>query len=89
MHFINYLKEQLSLSKDDTIDLIDYDGSLKEMPNQNNKDFALQFLNPTGNYVPIKIEIDLNTNEKRYLPLINEQKMTNSMTSRTDFFNFF
>ncbi|RNA03030.1 hypothetical protein BpHYR1_006195 [Brachionus plicatilis] len=83
LHMLNYLKEQLSLSKDELIDLIDFDGNLKEIPNLNNKDYAIQFLAPTVSYAVLKVDLDTNTNEKRYTPILNENKLTPSMTSRT------
>lgn len=88
LHMLNYLKEQLSLSKDELIDLIDFDGNLKEIPNLNNKDYGIQFLAPTASYAVLKVDLDTNTNEKRYTPILNENKLTPSMTSKFIEFQF-
>lgn len=85
LHMLNYLKEQLGLSKDELIDLIDFDGNLKEIPNSNNKDYAIQYLAPTASYAVLKVDLDANTNEKRYIPFLNENKLTPSMTSKALF----
>lgn len=85
---LNYLKDQLSLNKDELIDLIDFDGNLKEIPNSNKKDYAIQFLAPTASYAVLKVDLDTNTNEKRYTPILNESKLTPGMTSKA-IFNLF
>ncbi|CAF1064776.1 unnamed protein product, partial [Brachionus calyciflorus] len=79
LHMLNYLKEQLSLNKDELIDLIDFDGNLREIPNLNNRDYAIQFLVPTVSYAVLKIDLDTNTNEKRYTPILNENRLTANM----------
>lgn len=61
---------------------MDFDGSIKEMPNLNNKDYAINFLTPTTNYTVLRIEFDSNTNEKRFVPLINESKLNPNMNSK-------
>jgi hypothetical protein len=70
----------------DAIDLIDFDGSLKEIPNQNSKDYAVQYLAPTTSFAVVKIELDPNTNEKRYICLLSESKLSGNMLSK--FSNF-
>lgn len=78
-HMMNYIKEKLQLSRDDVIDFIDFEGSVKDMPNLNNKDYAIQYLTPTTTYTVLKIELDLNTNDKRYVCLLNESKLNANM----------
>jgi hypothetical protein len=60
---------------------MDYDGILKEIPNFNNKDYGIQFVNPACNYTVIKIEFDSIANEKRYNCLLNDAKLNANMTS--------
>lgn len=67
------------------IDFIDFDGFIKEMPNLNNKDYAINLLVPTSSYTILKIEFDPNTNGKQYVPLINEAKLNASMISEFNF----
>jgi hypothetical protein len=66
----------------DLIDLIDFDGNLKEIPNANNKEYAIQYISPTTNYAIIKIENDPITNEKRYNALLAESKLSGNMISK-------
>jgi hypothetical protein len=54
---------------------------LREVPNLNNKDFAIQYLHPTGKYVALRIEYDASTNEKRYTALLNEAHISNIIQS--------
>ena len=70
----------------DVIDFIDFEGSVKDMPNLNNKDYAIQYLTPTTTYTVLKIELDLNTNDKRYVCLLNESKLNANMNSIILFF---
>lgn len=79
LHMVNHLKEQLHLSKDEAIDLIDFDGNLKEIPNQSSKDYVVQFIAPTTSFAVVKIELDQQTNEKRYICLLNESKLSGNM----------
>jgi hypothetical protein len=60
---------------------MDYDGNLKDIPNFNNQDYGIQFVNPTLNYTVIKIEYDSNTNDKRFNCLLNDAKLNANMTS--------
>ena len=61
---------------------MDYDGNLKDIPNFNNKDYGIQFVNPSSTYTVIKIEYDPNTNDKRFNCLLNESKLNANMTSK-------
>ena len=63
------------------IDFIDFDGIVKDIPNLNNKDYAIQYLTPTQSYSILKIEFDTITNEKRYISLLNESRLNANMTS--------
>ena len=63
------------------IDFIDFDGIVKDIPNLNNKDYAIQFLTPTTAYTVLKIELDQTTNEKRYVSLLNELRLNAKMMS--------
>lgn len=68
---------------------MDFDGNLKEIPNFNNKDYGIQFLNPLINYAVIKLEYDQTTNDKRYNCLLSESKINNNMTSIFEIINKF
>ncbi len=61
---------------------MDFEGNLKEMPNMNNKDYAIQYVNPSQAYTVIKMELDALTNEKRFNCLLNEAKQSPSMISK-------
>lgn len=63
------------------IDFIDFDGIVKDIPNLNNKDYAIQFLTPTTAYTVLKIELDQTSNEKRYVSLLNELRLNANMMS--------
>lgn len=68
----------------DVIDLIDFDGVLREVPNGNNKDYAIQYLVPTGNYAVIRVETDQATNEKRYSAMLSDKGLNHNMQSKTN-----
>ena len=61
---------------------MDFDGSLKEIPANNNKDYAIQYIVPTATYIIIKIERDQETNDKRYFPLLSENKLNTNINSK-------
>lgn len=60
---------------------MDFDGNLKEIPNLNNRDYGIQYLNPAQNYTVIKMELDGNSNEKKFICLLNDSKMNDRMNS--------
>jgi hypothetical protein len=66
---------------------MDFDGNLKEIPNLNNRDYAIQYLNPLQNYTVIKIELD-EKNEKKFICLLNDSKTNDRMNSKHCFFLF-
>ena len=74
--------------KIDSIDLMDFEGNLKDLPNSNNKDYAIQFISPSASYIVIKIEFDINTNEKKFTSLLNESKLNANMLSKK-FINYY
>ena len=73
IHVLNYIKEKLHLGKNDQIDLMDFEGSLKEIPPNNTKTYVIQFIVPTAAYFVVKVD-DVN-GEKRYYPLIHESRL--------------
>lgn len=68
----------------DQIDLIDFDGNLKEIPSANNRQYAIQFIVPTSTYIVLKIERDPDTNEKKYYPIISDNKLNPSVNSKSN-----
>lgn len=64
---------------------MDFEGNQKELSNTNNKDFAIQFLSPTLSYIVIKIEHDPLTNEKKFTPFVNENRINANMMSKLFF----
>ncbi len=60
---------------------MDFDGNLKEISNSNNRDYAIQYLNPVQNYTIVKMEFDQNSNEKKFICLLNESRMNDRMNS--------
>lgn len=67
------------------VDFIDFEGAVKDMPNLNNKDYAIHYLQPTTTYTILKIELDANTNDKRYVCLLNESRLNANMNSNCCF----
>jgi hypothetical protein len=82
LHLTNYLKNEMNLSKEDLIDLIDFEGTLKEIPNYTSNEFAAQYLTITQTYVPLKIDLDTITNEKRYTSLYDETRLNATILSK-------
>jgi hypothetical protein len=64
------------LFKQDHLDLIDFEGNLKEIPNKDVKNFAIAFLTPKTQFAPVKIDIDVNTDEKTLTCMLNESRQS-------------
>ena len=67
--------------KKDQIDLIDYDGHLKDIPNDDNRNFACKYLTPTTNLAVVKIDVDSDTEEKHFTCMLNESKQSSKIIS--------
>lgn len=75
----------LFLTMTDQLDLIDTDGNTKEIYTVNTKNYAIQYLNPTTTYIVVKIENSTDpsaTNEKKFIPLVNENFLNANMMSK-------
>ncbi len=81
VHVSNYIKDKLGLSRDDQIDLMDFEGNLKEIPITSSKQYVIQFVVPTANYIVLKIDLEQN-GDKRYYPLIHESKLNPAINSK-------
>ena len=57
------------------------DGSLNEIPNFNNSDYAIRYLDPAKSYIALKVEWLDNMNEKRYTALLDQRWLTASILS--------
>lgn len=60
---------------------MDFEGNLKEIPVMSSKQYVIQFIVPTANYIVLKIDLD-QTGDKRYYPLINESKLNLAINSK-------
>lgn len=65
---------------------MDFEGNLKEIPVMSSKQYVIQFIVPTANYIVLKIDSDQN-GDKRYYPLIHESTLNLAINSK--FNNFF
>lgn len=82
LHVINFIKEKLNLGRDDQIDLMDFEGNLKDIPTNSSKSYLISYIVPTSNYFILKIDKDQDTGEKKFYPMIIENKL-NAMITKT------
>ncbi len=63
---------------------MDFDGTLKEIPANSTKTYAIQMIVPGSSYLVLKIEKDPETLEKRYFPMIDDSKINPLINSEFD-----
>ncbi|CAF0906799.1 unnamed protein product [Adineta steineri] len=87
---IEHMKQIVGIQQDETIDLIDNEGKLKELGTHFD-DYASQFLTARSTYYVLKVEVDSTTGEKRYIPNFNidqlDQKLNTILTNALNTLN--
>ncbi|CAF1623990.1 unnamed protein product [Rotaria magnacalcarata] len=87
---LDHMKVVVGMSQDETLDLMDSEGKLKEL-SMHFDDYATQFLTARSTYYVLKVEADIASGERRYTPSFNldqiDQKLGTILTNSLNALN--